>query len=127
MPRYQQMSKRPASSRGGPDSNSAAQARSAEQFRLWPSITGICADRKQKSARGKVQDKPRYPRFKGSLSLGLLKHGVGSLWKSTSQACAAERFRPWPSIKDVCAVWILETRTSAGKSSADAAIFSDLR
>ena len=66
-------------------------------------------------------------------------------WKSTSRACVAERFRPWPSIKGVCAVWkhafsglrcraILalavdpvylggpETRICTGKSSADAEI-----
>ena len=39
--------------------------------------------------------------FKGSLHL---KHWGGSHWKSTSQACAAERFRSWPSIQGVCAV-----------------------
>ena len=73
----------------------------AEPFRPWPSVKGVCAVRKHEFARGKSQNLPRYPRFKVS---PLLKHGGGSLLKSTSQARAAERFRPWPSISDVCAV-----------------------
>ena len=43
----------------------------------------------------------RYLRCKGLL---LLKHWGGSYWKLTSQACAVERFRLWPSIKCIQAV-----------------------
>ena len=56
-----------------------------------------------------------------------LKHWGESHWKSTSQACAAERFWPWPSI-----TWSRNTNPRGEKcwnisAAISASIFSDSR